>query len=86
MPMMTIIFGTTLQTLGGDPFLNVNGFLHQVNQGDPLLCNKNQQMLLNLSNCELIAAVALYFTYLAIGSLVASYGEVAFWMWTGECH
>ena len=35
MPMMTIIFGTTLQTLGGDPFQNVNGFLHQVNQGDP---------------------------------------------------
>ena len=44
--MMTIIFGTTVQTLGGNPFQNVNGFLHQVNQSEPHLCSFVHTVLL----------------------------------------
>ena len=46
--MMTLIFGTTVQTLGGDPFQNVNGFLHQVNQSRPHWCSFANTVLLLL--------------------------------------
>lgn len=80
-PLFAVVFGDLLNVFGGTT--TCADYVNETNGKPP----PDQAPTAGVTYDDLTSTVnkyCLYFVYLGLITLVASYGEVAFWMYTGK--